>query len=825
MGIQALAGDDERLIDAHRRAVEAALSELEHYAITRQHRGQEWVVSANIVAARFDHIAARPSEAGSHDGYGPDPHLHTHVVIANMTLRPDGQWRSLDPVEIYRTQAFATAVYRSELAREVQRLGYRINVTNADGRWELEGYTREQVMAFSRRRQDIEEALNRQGLSGAAAAQIAAHQSRLAKDLRDELALKAEWRTRAAAMGLKPDQIKIRRDATARHVVIDNHTAATREAIIYSAAHNTERQAVVDRRALEARALQYAMGKTDLPLIRAGLPKFEHSGKLVPLDLARHPQGAYTIDEMLALERDNLRMMREGASRAEPLASVESVRIWAQRRGLLPDQSRVAIETLTASDWLTSIEGKAGATKTTTVGALREFAEGRGYVVNGFGPTSGSVHALEEAGIRSETVARLLASSPSAGKGRHEIWIVDESSLLSTRQVNALLRRVRASGTARVIFVGDQGQHHAIEAGRPIFQMQEAGMPVARLDTIRCQRNPELRRAVEYAAYGEVGNALAILAEQGKVLEFANEQTRYQEIAREYLRSHEVGERVLVVSPGNDERRKLNQQIRNELKAHGHIAPAGRELAILVEKRLTGAERACAGNYEVGEAIRYSRGSKAPRIRASHYGKVEGIDRERNRLRVQIEDGRLIQYSPSRLKGVQVFSEERRELAQGDRIQFRAPDREMQVANGEFATIKTMTNDSTRLRLDSGRELSVALDRLRHIDHGYASTSHASQGVTVDRVIINIDTARSTELVNRRQFYVSLSRARHDAAIYTDDRLELPRVISREQEKSVAIDALSRGRRRRSHALPTPPAIRVVESRSPSQIYRSGIRY
>ena len=75
-------------------------------------------MTGNIVAARFDHIAARPA-SGVQDGYGPDPHLHTHVVIANMTRRPDGEWRGLDPIEIYRAQSFATAVYRSELAREV----------------------------------------------------------------------------------------------------------------------------------------------------------------------------------------------------------------------------------------------------------------------------------------------------------------------------------------------------------------------------------------------------------------------------------------------------------------------------------------------------------------------------------------------------------------------------------------------------------------------------------------------------------------------------------------------------------------------------------
>jgi conjugative relaxase-like TrwC/TraI family protein len=197
VSIQALVGEDSRLVEAHRHAVEHALSELEAFAQARRHRGQEWVTSANIVAARFDHIAARPSETGTQDGYGPDPHLHTHVVIANMTLRPDTMWRSLDPVEIYRSQSSATAVYRSELGREVQALGYRIAVTAADGRWELQGYTREQVMAFSRRRQDIEALLNHQNSTGAAAAQIAAHQSRLAKEKRDENELRAESKARA----------------------------------------------------------------------------------------------------------------------------------------------------------------------------------------------------------------------------------------------------------------------------------------------------------------------------------------------------------------------------------------------------------------------------------------------------------------------------------------------------------------------------------------------------------------------------------------------------------------------------------------------------
>src|SRR5262249_48849710 len=154
------------LIEAHAKAVQTALAEVERYALARQRHGQEYVVSGNIVGASFNHLAARPAD----DVRLPDPQLHTHVVMLNMTRRPDGEWRSLDPVKIFNAQRLGSAVYRSELALEVQRLGYRINVTQADGAWEIDSYSRDQVMAFSSRRQQILNALAKEGYSGAKAA-------------------------------------------------------------------------------------------------------------------------------------------------------------------------------------------------------------------------------------------------------------------------------------------------------------------------------------------------------------------------------------------------------------------------------------------------------------------------------------------------------------------------------------------------------------------------------------------------------------------------------------------------------------------------------
>ncbi len=344
---------------------------------------------------------------------------------------------------------------------------------------------------------------------------------------------------------------------------------------------------------------------------------------------------------------------------------------------------------------------------------------------------------------------------------------------------------------ARVIFVGDQRQHHAIEAGRPVYQMQQAGMPVARLDTIRRQRDPELREAVAHAARGEIVESLAILERRGDIREIADVAQRRKTIAREYVAAHEAGQRVQVVSPANDKRRELNQAIRAALIARGHVDAHGSEQSILVNRNLSGVQRALAYNYQEGEVIRFIRGSKQFALPRGSYGRVEAVDRDANVLTINTLGARRIEYNPIRLFGVEVFREEQRVLSPGDRIQFRAPDRALGVANGDFATIKTIHASRGVLRLDNGKELRVASNRLRHIDHGYASTSHSAQGATVDRVIVDIDTRLSPELVNRKQFYVSISRARNSLAIYTNDRRGLGHSVNRSREKSTALELSS----------------------------------
>jgi len=318
--------------------------------------------------------------------------------------------------------------------------------------------------------------------------------------------------------------------------------------------------------------------------------------------------------------------------------------------------------------------------------------------------------------------------------------------------------------------------------------MLQAGMPVARLDTIRRQRDPELRQAVTLAAEGRIGDAVTLLEKQHRVREISVAAERYEAIASEYLNVHQRGERVLVVSPANDERRQLNSAIRALLKSRGHVAAEGRDQVIFLNRNLTRAQRTHARNYEIGDVIRYRRGSKKIGFTKGAYASVEAIDSTHNRITVRNDDGRAVEYNPKRPSGVEVFRPEHCILAVGERIQVRAPDRALKLANGEFATIIAIDGAKATLRTDTGRELIAALQRLRHIDYGYASTSHSSQGATVDRVIVNVDTLRSIELVNRKQFYVSISRARDGVTIYTDDREALGHAVNRNREKSVALE-------------------------------------
>ena len=412
---------------------------------------------------------------------------------------------------------------------------------------------------------------------------------------------------------------------------------------------------------------------------------------------------------------------------------------------------------------------------------------------------------LAEAGIESSTLQRHLTQGQEEKHGQKRLYVLDESSLASTKQMNEFLHRLRDND--RVLLVGDTRQHQAVEAGTPYQQLQEAGIQTARLDEIVRQKDPALKEVVEHLSRGNVRDAMEKLDAQGRVHEIVDRDERLKEIAREYAKKPEG---TLVVSPDNQSRREINQVIHREMQTRGQVdTHEHKQLVLVARQEITGADRQWAGQYESGDVVRYTRGSKTHGIEAGEYARVERVNEKENLVTVKRENGEQVSYDPRRLQGVTLYRETERGFSAGDRVQFTAPYKEQHVANRELGTIEKMdASGNLQLRMDSGRSVAFNVKEHPHLDHGYAVTSHSSQGQTADRVLVHVDTEQAGEkLVNRRLAYVAVSRGRYDAQLYTNDKGHLTEQLSRDVSHRSAMEP--------GHA--QQPAAQKIELSAPSQ--------
>jgi conjugative relaxase-like TrwC/TraI family protein len=789
VSLTALVGGDERLRLAHRESVDVALRELERYVQARISSHGPAETTGQWIAAKFEHDSSRPV-----DGYAA-PQLHTHVVFFNITERKNGETRALQPRELYRSQQYGTAIYRSELALRLKALGYEIE-QGKSGQPEIKGYTQEYLEASSPRRQEIKRHLEEVGLEGAGPAQIAAHQTRGAKLTVSHEEMQERHGQMAAAFGHQPERVI--REAQQRQMEYaqmrpQEHGQRQQEqaerrvshALTYAREKNLERSAVADERELLRDALKRSMAEASFEQVRTGFEQRVHADEFIEVQQTiGTPSRAFTTQEMIALERDNIRRMLAGRDLYAALAAFETRRIIEKEHAHLSKSQHNAVqEVLCSRDRVVALEGIAGAGKTTSLAAIRQAAEREGYKVQGFAPTSRAAQKLQEAGIESSTLQKHLISTRQAGKEQKHFYVLDESSLASTKQMNDFLHRLKAND--RVLLVGDVRQHQAVEAGSPYQQLQEAGMRTARLHEIVRQKDPALKEAVEQLARGEVNEAIENLEQQGRVHQIEQREERLRHIANEYVRAPQA---TLVISPDNESRQQLNAFIRTRMQESGQLETGEHKLRVLeTRQQMTGADRAWAAQYQPGDLIRYGKASKVLGLKAGEYAKVTTIDREQNRLTIQRENGRRISYDPRRFQGVTVYQERERGFSPGERVQFTAPWKQRHIANRELATVEAVEkNGDLRIRLDSGRQVKFNVREHPHLDHGYAVTSHSSQGQTAERVLIHADTEKSEQLVNRRMAYVAVSRARQDAQIYTNDKSNLAKQLSRDQSHKTA---------------------------------------
>ena len=794
VSLTALVGGDDRVREAHREAVTTALTELERYTQARIGGNHAAETTGKFVVAKFEHDTARPV-----DGYAA-PQLHTHAVIFNMTERADGSTRAVQPQSYFDTQQFATAVYQSELMYRLSQLGYEI-APGRSGAPEIKGYSQEYLDASSPRSQQIREYLEKSGFAGPEAAQIAAHTTRDKKQIHTPSEVLAAHRQVAAEFGNQADRV-VQEARDRANSMEQKPLAATpervQEAVTFAKSRNFEREAVTDERDIMRDALRRGMGDLTYSQVRGHFEQRVTSGEFQITPGQKHETGRrFTTREAIAEELSTIKQMQQGRQAAEPIMRQDDAAAHARSREFLnPVQQRAIEEVLTWQDRIHGLQGLAGSGKTSALSSIREGAEQNGYAVEGFAPTSRAAGQLRDAGIPADTLQGFLARGGverSAGdpNARH-LYMLDESSLASTRQMQFFLEKIGPQD--RVLLIGDTRQHQGVDAGKPFEQMQEAGMRTSQLDQIVRQKDPELLRAVEHLSRNETATGVQLLQQQGRISEIPDRQQRIEAIAKDYVARPE---NTLIVSPDNASRRDINDAVRAELQNSGALSKENHPMTVLtLRSELTSADRNWAALYQPADVLYYTRGSKELGIGRGTYATVVSTNPKDNQLTVERQDGQHVTYNPERLHGIAAYREIVREFSEGDRIQFTVSKPDMDVKNRDLGTIERIEGSSMSVRLDGEKQRTLAFDssQMRHFDHGYAVTSHSSQGLTTDRVLVNMETTAHPELINTRFAYVSVSRASQDARIYTNDVSTLAERLSTDISKASAVEI------RKSHA-------------------------
>ena len=792
VSLAALVGGDARVVEAHDRAVERTLAWVEGNVAETRMKDPETgrMVKAGdqkTVAATFRHDTSR----------NLDPQLHTHAVLANMVRGPDERWRTMSNEALYRRQKLIGMLYRSELAQGLGKLGYAIEKTHADGRFEVAGVGREVIEAFSTRRAEIEAAMDERGLGAPAGNQRLAERAALItrahkRDV-DKSALRGIWEKQAADLGF--DSKALMAEATSRATGLEvagearepsQDRGAAGEAVEWAVAHLAEREAVFARADVLAAALAWRPGAVSAQAAERALGDLEREGRLHAAPALKGGDGL-TTDKALADERETIGLMRNGQDRGRAVMRTWMVQAHLHRGPLTQGQREAVKLILSAKDRVVGVQGYAGTGKTTMLNRARVLLEKRGFEVKGLAPSASAVKTLgTEAGIESETLQRFLARNAGVAGGRltrkaekqmraaygKTVLVVDEGSLASTREIRDLLRVAGALRIPRVVLVGDEKQLDAVDAGKPFAQLQQAGMKTAVMDDILRQRDPDLKAAVEASLAGEIGRAFEKLG--SNVAQVKADNIAGAVAARWLALSPEARENTGVMAPSHELRQKINAHIRERLAREGGIHGPAFRGERLVSRGYTNAEKSLAANYATGDVVAFHLPYKRLGVEKGDELRVSGVDHRNQTVMLEGKDGGSVSWKPGRIAGrsggAEVYRTEDIELRAGDRIRWTRNDKGSGLVNSRTAEVLSAGNDRVSFRLEDGRRLGMTPGdpQLRHLDYAWASTVHAFQGRTVDNVIAAMQ-ANHPHLTTQKSFYVEISRARDRAELVTDD--------------------------------------------------------
>jgi len=772
VSIQAFLGGDERLIAAHERAVTEALAEVE--SLSRRQDGQginkRYLPSGQLAGAVFRHGESRAL----------DPHLHSHAFIFNVTgdASITGRLTALESSAIFEHNHFLTEVYRHALAREVCQSGYAIE-RRAHG-FELAEIPLNLLERFSKRAQERDRA-------------IAAREAELGRELsRDEIAILVRENRPKKQYELTSDEVRQHQEAQVspdelRHLrsLRQTHPSTVREfepleAIVEGTAeHVFERKTVVPLHEFTAEVIRESYGQHSLAAIKAAVRR-EDIGLL-------HTDDQVSTQVALDAERTLVARVDAGVFAYGELG-------FLSRQALLgvSTEQQVALgQILNTRDRVTVFRGRAGTGKTTTLAHAIEGMAVAHREVAIFAPSTQAVNLLQQDGIdqhragrtaaaqalaNAVTVQRLLVDVALQKSIARKLLVVDEYGLLSVGQLNALVA-VAEKHHARLLLVGDSAQHKSVEAGDGARILEkETRTTVAELREIRRQSaNPAYRAAAQDLAAGRFTAGLRKLDAMGAIVEIEDpvarraqmvgcwhEATRKTKTVRTAAGDQSRAQTALMVAPTWNEIDALNAHARAKLRSAGQITGADQTFASLIAKDWTKAQQRDVRKYQPGDVLVAHQATK----HFQKHDELRVIRKEKRRLIIA--------------RGTEEFSVSPRQSGMAWSV---CEDRPMAVATGDRVRLRAVSHvtypDGTPRRLPNGSTVVVqsvdangrlvladgAILHSRQAVHGYAMTSHAAQGLTVDHVFI-------AGAISREGLYVSATRGREGIRIFVPDRDE-----------------------------------------------------
>lgn len=773
---------DPSLLAAFRGAVSETLVEIERDARTRVRRGGADVdrTTANLAWATFIHTAARPVNGVV------DPHLHAHCLVFNLTYDPvEARFKALQPEFLYRDAPYFQAAFHARLAAAVRALGFDVYRTRTA--WEVAGVPTDLLRRHSRRTALIERTAAERHISDPKEKDALGAKTRERKAPARGLAvLRQEWQALLTPVERAAILAVLRRE-----LPVETPSALeVEDALRFAVAHVFERVAVASRRTLLAAALRVGVGR----LTHADLTaEFDRQPLIV-----RSVDGEQmvTTAEVLAEEQALIAFARDGRGVCRPLAPSDSLP--ADTR-LSASQLEAVRQVLSSTDRVTLMRGAAGTGKTTVLAECVRRMEAAGRCVVVLAPTAYAARSglRREGFLSADTVARFLTDRSLQFAARGQVVWVDEAGLLGGRDAARLFHLV-ATLNARLVLGGDRRQHAPVPRGSVLKLLEtEAGLQPAELVKIRRQAG-RYREVVSLLARGQATDGFDALDAMGWVRELPDD-LRPAALAADYLAAVAAGESVLVVSPTHAEGRAVTEAVRTALKAKGLLACDELGFPRLEAVDLTVAERGRPEQYHREQVVEFHLAAKG--FRVGERWEVEGV--RGNEVDVRAADGRRSVLPLHFANRFGVFARREIRLAVGDLVRVtksgRAADGR-RLDNGAVCRVTGFTRTGAVV-LNTG---AVLPPTFAHLTHGYAVTSPTSQGRTVDVVLI-AESFRSFPAAGREQWYVSVSRGRRRAVVYTDDKAALREAVRRSDPRPTAVELIEQ--------VPSPALWNIVRER------------